>query len=82
MTVLFDANDHSNLSIDIDSVVSVPPSENLVRDAAQPPSGGLKGCLWPPAATPDALPIGPGSVVTGDQTELLARLSDLAERRG
>ena len=102
MTVLFDPNDHSKLSIDIDSVVSVPPAANLAQGAEQ--SGGLKGIrgarerqdAWlrsgqgaivvspeanagisEPTATAGAASLGPGSVLSGDRTELLARLSDL-----
>ncbi len=137
MTVLFDPNDHSKVSIDLDSLVSVPPATEVVETAALDASRariadeaaraadgsiGLGSLLkgWRPgeqralqdaqarlgqgvvvagqeqvtlsarsAATngignsgvDDVTPsVGPGSVVSGDQSELLAELTALHQQ--
>jgi hypothetical protein len=98
MTVLFDPNDHSKVSIDIDSVVSVPPAANLIEGAsstrelqdAQLRSGqgmievisGADAPIPDPSASSaqNAAPPAPGSVLSGDQAELIAQLSDRHQR--
>lgn len=98
MTVLFDPNDHSKVSVDLDSLVSVPPAADLIEGAssarelqdAQLRSGqgmievvaGTDAAVPGPSASSvhPAAPLAPGSVLSGDQADLIAQLSDRHQR--
>lgn len=98
MTVLFDPNDHSKVSIDIESVESVPPATHLIENASSARErqdaqlrlgqgmvevvGGVDVAVSGPSSSADQnpAPLALGSVLSGDQAELIAQLSDRHER--